>query len=502
MYSAIEMLEWDIFFYFNLFILFYFLLLNSIYLIQVVISFFYIKQQKATLNVHQFPDIFRNELYKSISIIAPVYNEGKDLISTIQTLLQQRYGDFEVIVVNDGSTDNTLNYLKEHFELNSSNRHISDKLIHEPIKQIYQSRTYPNLMVIDKHNGHKADAMNAGLNAARKDLYCVIDGDSILERNELLKMLRSFADDDDVIAVGGLLGIRNGCIFEHGELKKAKTPSSFIACIQAVEYIRAFTFGRSSWELFNGLLIISGAFGVFDRRAVIKAGGYNPDALAEDIYIVMTLHKHFSKNKIPYRIVYQPEPICWTDVPDNWAALSAQRSRWQKILLETLWHFREMIFNPKYGLVGMLTVPFFVIFELFGAFIELLGYVIIAGLLITGLLPPVTGFLFFLAAILFGVFLSVCSLLCQQLINAQYPRLKDLFKLLFVSIFESFGYRQLHTWWRSKGMITYMFGSTERKQQIANSRLINALYWVVFILINACILYLIYYGVTDGKTFL
>ncbi len=491
-------LFWQIFSYINVFILAYFLAINLSYLSLTIVSFFYIRKHYKTMGVHEFTGIFESSLYKSFSIIVPAYNEEKLIVETIQSMLQQRFGDFEVIVVNDGSTDDTLTRLKDTFELFSSSRHISDRLKHEPIKSIYLSRSLPNLVVIDKENGQRADAVNAGLNTARKDLFCTIDADCKLDRNVLLKMLRAFAKDENTVAVGGILRLSNGCVFEKGELKQIHTPRSFIACIQALEYIRAFLSGRTGWASINGLLIISGAFGVFDRKAVLKAGGYYTNALAEDFELIATLHKYYMKHNIPYNVTFQPEPVCWTEVPETWSDLSSQRNRWQRGLLQTLWCHKDMTFNPRYGSIGMVAMPFHIVFELLGPMIELFGYIAIAVLLVLGILPPVTGLLFFIVAIFFGFLLSVTSLYCDELTYQQYPRFKDLMKLILVSIFESFGYRQLHTWWRCKGMAEYLFGNMVWNKKRRNPKLINTYYWISFILINVLILYLAYYGITNG----
>ena len=243
------------------------------------------------------------------------------------------------------------------------------------------------------------------------------------------------------------------------------------------------------------MAVISGAFGVFDRQAVLNVGGYYKDAIGEDFELTVKLHKYYKNNNIPYRIAFQPEPVCWTEVPKTWAQLGSQRNSWQRGLLQTLSRFRDMMFRPKYGFVGMVALPFYFIFELLGPVVEFLGYIAIIVLLFTGLLPPDTGLLFFIVAVLFGVLLSVTSLICDELTYRQYPRPKDLLKLGFVSIFETFGYRQLHTWWRIKGMFSYLKGDMEWTKKPMSHKLKNASNWVAFVLINCTIIYLFYYGI-------
>lgn len=498
MFEISSSIAWDLFQIINLVILLYFFAINLSYFILVVVSFIHIRRQYNTLNVHDFSGVFSSNLFKSYSIIVPVYNEEDDIEEAVHSMLQQQYGEYEVIIVNDGSTDKTLTYLKEKFDLYSSKRHISSDINHEPIRDVYASSSYANLFVVDKENGQKADAINAGINASRKDLFCAVDGDSILERDVLLKMLSSFARDKETIAVGGIIRVTNGCTFERGELNKISTPSGFIELIQVVEYIRSFIFGRTGWEFFNGLILISGAFGVFDREAVIKVGGYDADAIGEDFELTVKLHKYHKDHQIPHRITFQPEPVCWTKVPDNWATLSSQRNRWQRGLMQTLWRHRRMMFNPRYGFVGLVSMPFYFFFELLGPVIELFGYILISYLLLTGNLSVETSLLFFIIALLFGWMLTVTSLLCDELTYGKYPDATDLLKLGIVSIFESFGYRQLHAWWRVKGMVTYLQGKMKWSMVGKKPDLINFTHWIWFILINAIIIYLFYYGLSGG----
>lgn len=485
----------------NLLIIVYFLLLNSAYLGLVIISFFYIREQYKTLGLHQFPHIFESDLYRSASIIVPAYNEEKDIINTVRSLLQLQFNNFEVIVVNDGSTDRTLDLLKEEYNLFKTDRHVLETLNHKPIRQIYASHDHPNLLVIDKENGQKADALNAGINAARKDLFCTIDADSWLERDVLVKLMRSFSEDADTIAVGGIVRIANGCKIVNGEMKEVRTPPTMIGCIQVVEYIRAFLLGRTGWEYFDGLLIISGAFGIFDRNAVLNVGGFHTEAVGEDFEMVVKLHKYYIEHDLPYKITYQPEPVCWTYVPTDWAGLSSQRNRWQRALAQTLWLHKDMLFRRKYGVIGIFVMPFYFIFELVGAVIEVIGYGLILTLLLSGLLPPMGALLFFIAAVLLGMVLSLASLLCDELTYKQYPREKDVAKLIFFSFFESFGYRQLHTWWRFRGILDYFAGNLKWEAMHRNRKVKNALYWFGFIAVDIFIIALVWYGLTDGDMF-
>lgn len=284
-------------------------------------------------------------------------------------------------------------------------------------------------------------------------------------------------------------------------MKEIRTPKSFIGCLQVIEYIRAFLLGRTGWEYFDGLLIISGAFGIFDRQAVLNVGGFHPNAIGEDFEMVVKMHKYYKDHDIPYNITYQPEPVCWTEAPSDWSSLSSQRNRWQRGLIQTLLMYRDMFFRPKYGVIGMFVMPFYFIFELAGAVIELIGYTLIISLLFTGLLPPMGALLFFIVAILLGMVLSLGSLLCDELTYKQYPRIGDVFKLIVVSLFESLGYRQLHTWWRCRGLMEYFAGNLSWDIISRNRKFTNALHWLAFAMINIFIVALVFYGLTDGGLF-
>lgn len=501
MLETISSFLWNLLTVTNILILAYFLVLNLSYLSLVVISFFYIKKQYKTFGLHDFPHIYESDLYKSVSIIVPAFNEQGKIVQVVRSLLQLQFNNFEVIIVNDGSTDKTLHKLKEAYNLYKSNRYISERLYHKSIYGVYASPDHPNLVVVDKENGKKADALNAGINAARKDLFCTIDADSWLERDVLVKLMRSFSENEDTIAVGGIVRIANGCTIQNGEMKEIRTPRSFTGCIQVIEYIRAFLLGRTGWEYFNGLLIISGAFGIFDRKAVLNVRGFHANAIGEDFEMVVKLHKYYQEHDLPYNITYQPEPVCWTEVPADWSGLSSQRNRWQRGLIQTLWMYRDMMFKPGYGVIGMLVMPFYFVFELAGAVIELIGYILIVSLLLTGLLPPAGALLFFIVAILLGMVLSLGSLLCDELTYRQYPKVSDVMKLILVSFFEGLGYRQLHTWWRCRGLMEYFAGNLSWDIISKNRKFINALHWIAFILIDIFIIALVYYGINNGVLF-
>ncbi|WP_440999040.1 glycosyltransferase [Fodinibius sp. SL11] len=445
----------------NWFFLAYFLGVNLVYIGLVVISFFYIRSQQDYFEVYKLTGLFRSELYKPVSILSPAYNEEANIIPSVEALLQIEFPDFEVIVVNDGSTDQTLEKLKDHFELFEVAAPKDLPLDHKPIKQVYRSKRYTELVVVDKVNGRKADALNAGINMARKDLICAIDADSILDSNVLLKLLRAFVENENVIAVGGIVRLANGCNIEDYIVKDVDIPDTFLGRIQSVEYLRAFLFGRVGWDYLESLLIISGAFGVFDRKAVQEVGGYLHDTVGEDMELVVRLHKHFRQKDADYSIRFLPEPVCWTEVPEDWSVLGKQRNRWQRGLADTLWRHKDMLFNPKYGRLGLLAMPYFFFVEMLGPVVELIGFLYFFAIIALGYLNSSFVLMFFSVAILLGMVLSVSAVLCEEFTYRKYPSLGDVSTLSFYALLENIGFRQIHTWWRFKGLIAFLKGDKE-----------------------------------------
>jgi len=444
--------------YINIFVFVYFIFVNVSYIALVLLSYFQTKQSKKESSIFQLSGLFDTRLYKSISILAPAFNEEESIIESTRALLNLKFADYEVIVINDGSTDQTLEKLIGNFQLKKIDRFVPKKIETKQIRCIYGSHRYPNLVVIDKENGRKADALNAGINVSRKDLICAVDSDTLLEPTVLQKMLMGFVADPTTVAVGGVVRVANGCTFELGEVQKVNVPKTFIGRVQAVEYLRAFLFGRTGWDYFDSLLIISGAFGVFDRKSVIKVGGYLHETVGEDMELVVRLHRYYRDKNEPYRVRFLPEPVCWTEVPESWKVLGRQRNRWQRGLADTLWRHRIMFLNPKYGRLGFLAMPFYLFVELLSPIVELAGYIIVAISFWIGVINIQFALLFLTAAILLGMILSVLSVLMEELTFRKYDRLRDVLILILFAFLENLGYRQIHAWWRFRGLIDFLRG--------------------------------------------
>ena len=394
-----------------------------------------------------------------ISVIIPAYNESASIITSVRAMLQVEYPDFEVIVVNDGSKDDTLEKLIREFGLQRFPEAYRKRVRCKQVRNVYRSARYPMLRVIDKDNGgSKADALNAGINACRYPIFCAVDADSILQPDSLRRAVRPFLEQPGTIATGGTVRIANGCEVRGGFLERVGLPRSFLARIQVVEYLRAFLYGRMGWTKMNAVLIISGAFGVFDKEAVVAVGGYDPTAIGEDMELVLRLHKHFSRSGKPYHITFVPDPICWTDAPEDLATLGKQRIRWQHGLGQSLALHRDLIFGRRSGAVGWLAMPFFVVFELFGPIVEIAGYLFMLFAALNGWLTWPTAAVFFGLAIGLGVMLSMSALVLEEMSFHVYPRFGDLLRLFSIAVLENLGYRQITLIWRIRGLVGWLRG--------------------------------------------
>ena len=429
---------------FNVFVLFYFVALNSTYLVLFLISLVEVVKFVRRTFFSDYRQIMQSDMTWPISVLIPAHDEEKSIVDTVRSMLTINYGELEIIVINDGSKDKTLARLIEVYELRRMDRPYKRVIPTSPVRAVYGSLAHPNLTVVDKEKGGKADALNVGINLARYPLFCSIDADSIIEDNALLRVVKPFMEKPvETIAAGGIVRIVNGCEVKDGRVTRIALSDRALPILQVVEYLRAFLTGRVGWSNLQSLLIISGAFGIYKKQEVVEIGGYTLDTDTEDLELVVRLHEHMRRKKRPYRVVFVPDPVCWTEVPETLAVLSRQRNRWHRGLLQTLWKHKRMMFNPKYGAVGLFAFPYFVMFELLGPFIETFGYLVVIVSFVLGILD-VHFFLMFLAvAILYGMFLSIAAVLLEEISFRRYPGWIDLTKLLAYSVIENFGYRQI-----------------------------------------------------------
>ncbi len=451
-------LFWDAVRVFNYIVLLYFVLLHTVYLGTTFLAFGALRRYALRLKALDLTDLITSAGVPSISLIAPAYNEALTCVESIRSLLTIEYPEYEVLVVNDGSTDDTVQRLTEAFDLEPASRIPTAALPSARVRQVYRSRTHPTLWLIDKENGGKADALNTGLNFCYTPIFCAMDADSILEPQALIRIIRPFLEDSSTVAAGGILRIANGCVVKRGRVVDVRLPDSLLAQFQVLEYLRVFLSGRMGWAALDSTLIISGAFGIFKRSAVVDAGGYATDTVGEDMELVVRLHRHLAESKVPYRIHFVPDPVAWTECPESLSVLARQRDRWQRGLFQALSRHKVMLFNPRYGKAGMLAFPYFFFLEMLGPVIELLGYVSFGVTILAGRAEWLFVGAFLSVAVILGVSLSLSAVALEELSFRRYPRVRDLLRLFVLAFLENFGYRQLSAWWRVKGLISAVRG--------------------------------------------
>lgn len=441
--------------YFNLFIVGYVIIISTINAVQMVLSMI---TTPAHLKKARFSDI---NLYNQsanmvpISILVPAHNEELTIVDNIHSLLSLDYPTYEVVIISDGSTDGTLQAVIDTFQLEKITYPIRSRLATEAILGVYCNPEYPMLRLIDKENGGKADALNAGINLSHYPYFASIDADSLLESDALIRIAMPFMEYKYTVAVGGIIRVGNGCTIKDGKTVSYGLPKKSIARFQIIEYFRAFLVGRVGWNFINSLLIISGAFGAFQKDAVLQVGGYTTGMIGEDMDLVLKLHKFMRENKYKYKIAFLPDPVCWTQVPEAGKVLYLQRRRWHIGLIDSLWNNRVMFLNPKYGLLGLVAMPYYFFVEMLGPVVEGLGLIMIPLAWFFGLLSLEFLILFFLSATVFGVILSLGALAIEYYTFHRYIRLREVLVLSFYGVIENFFYRQMTVIFRLFGIFGY-----------------------------------------------
>lgn len=439
---------------FNVVVLTYFVVINLSYLLLTLIAFRQLRKYSRRLKSIHVDELVSAAGAPPVTLIAPAYNEEATCVEAVRSLLTLEYPEYEILVVNDGSKDRTLEALAAAYDLIPAVRLPTASIATAAVRGVYRSRHYANLWVIDKENGGKADALNVGINHCRTPYFCGMDADTLLERDALARAIRPFLENRHTVAAGGIIRIVNGCTVKYGAVTAVRLPKNKTAAMQVLEYLRAFLSARMGWSALDSMLIISGAFGVFRRSAVVEVGGYYTDTVGEDMELVVRLHRHFLEKKQPYRIAFVPDPVAWTECPEDLKVLGRQRDRWQRGLYQTLARHKVMMLNPRYGRIGMLAFPYFFFLEMLGPVVEVAGYFTFALAFIVGRYDGVHAAAFMSVAIVFGIANSIAAVGLEELSFRRYAKLKDVLRLMWLSVVENFGYRQMNMYWRLRGLLS------------------------------------------------
>ena len=443
----------------------YYLASNLAYLAMLIIALKTSARHQRRLESHRLNWFKDTPMTPPISIITPAHNEEASIRVSIRNLLELDYPQLEIIVVNDGSRDRTMEELRDEFRLRAVRAVYVAEVKSAPVRGLYKSDVDSRLVVVDKDaGGSKADAVNAGLNAATSPYVCIVDSDSVLERDALLRIMVPILEDPKrVVAVGGIVRVLNGSEIESGQLRRVRLPRKSIEAIQVIEYLRAFLIGREAWAQGNMLTIISGAFGLFRTDLVRAVGGYRANSIGEDMDLVARMHRHLREKKADYEIRFVPDPMCWTEVPSDLRSLGRQRARWQKGLLDVLWPNRDMLFRSRYGRIGCFALPYLWLFELFAPIMEVVGMATIILAASLGVLSREFFLQFLIFGYAFATVISIGSVLQEEITYKRYNDWKDVIRLVSYCLFEHFPYRQLHMIWRLQGLWQYSRGDHEWK---------------------------------------
>ena len=445
----------------QLVVLVFFLAVNGWYLVLLVSSLLEMRRHLLLIADESRHLLLSSTLSPTISILAPAFNEEATIEGSLRALLALQYPRLEVIVISDGSKDETVKVLVERFDLVPVKTIYEKRIKTKPVRSLYRSSTYPSLVVVDKENGGKADALNVGLSFARGELVCAMDADTLIEGDGLQRMVRPFLYATDVVATGGTIRVVNGSEVKFGRIVKTRVSTNALAGIQVVEYLRAFLFGRLGWNRLGGNIIISGAFGLFRRESVVSAGGYLHDTVGEDMELVLRLKRLSYEQSGPGTIAFVPDPVAWTEVPESLKVLGRQRDRWHRGLADVLWRHRGMFLNPRYGVTGLFVFPYYVFAELLAPVFEAVGLISLAFGIVSGIVDWRFAVLFPLTAYGLGTALTAFTLILEDISFHRYETFRDRGLLFWWALMENLGYRQMTVYWRLRGLWKFLRGSKD-----------------------------------------
>ncbi len=432
----------------------YFAAINLTYTALLVLGSRQVSEWVRRRPLRDFRQVGESSLATPVTIIVPAYNEAPVIVASVRSLLASRFAELEVLVVNDGSTDDTLARLTEAFDLVPVERVPRSNLPSARVRGIYASPHESRLTVVDKDNAGKADALNCGIAFAAYPLFCSIDSDTMLDPGALARLVWTFQAEPETVATGGIVRIVNGSTVSEQRVERVHTPRHILVNVQIMEYLRAFFGGRAGWSRAGMVVIISGAFGLFRRDVVVDAGGYDPDTVGEDAELVVRLHRHCRERGMKYRISFMADPICWTEAPGDFKTLCRQRDRWQRGLIEVLWKHRGMFGRRRYGRIGLVAMPYYLFFEALGPVIEAIGLLYLAAALVFGFADPHFVLVVGALGISYGLILSLAALLIESRAFARHPSWTDIGRLVWAAVFENVGYRQFMAFVRARAWLT------------------------------------------------
>jgi cellulose synthase/poly-beta-1,6-N-acetylglucosamine synthase-like glycosyltransferase len=438
--------------------LIYFLVLNSFYAFLLTLSIPELWRNWRLADDEHLQRLLSSDALPPLSLLVPAHNEEVTIASSVLSFLTLEYPRLEIILVNDGSTDRTVETLIREFDLYEVPPAYPHTIPSARVRAVYRSRRHSRLIVLDKENGGKADALNAAINVARHPYVVAVDADTLIEPDAMLRLARPFLLGANIAAVGATIRVANSCTVELGRVVTARVDRRWMPACQVVEYLRAFLFGRLGWNRLGGNLIISGAFGLFRREYLLAINGYRTGNVTEDMDVVVRLHRYLHENDIKAELPFIPDPVAWTEVPSSYGVLARQRERWHRGLLGTLITHRDMCFNRKYGKAGMVAYPFYLFGELLAPLVELGGYLFTALGLALGAVDFRFAVLFFFVAVGYGSLLSLWGVLLEEVSFRRYKRRRDFYRLIALAFIESFGFRQMTVWFRLQAFWKYFRG--------------------------------------------
>jgi poly-beta-1,6-N-acetyl-D-glucosamine synthase len=436
MINFINFINYSILIFFIFSVIIYSLLLIGSF--PAIISYF----KKATVgNIYA---LLNSSELPPVTIITPVYNEQDIIEECCLSLLASEYKNLYIILVNDGSNDNTLNLLKEKFQLKKEPVIIKQTIKTAKVKDIYVSSIHTNLMVIDKEHSNTGDTLNVGLNACFTPYFATVDADSIIDKHAISELMYELLSKPNTIAVGGGVYILNSCKYTKGKLQESKMPYQLVPALQTNEYIRSHLFNRTGWNSYGGSMSYSGTASLFSREEVVAVNGYDANNYAQDTEMIMRLHYHMNKNKKKYQIRFNPSATVWTDVPHNLLQFTKQRDKWRRGMLKSVLNYLVMFFNPKYKVQGLFAYPMYVILEIIAPFVEVTAYITLSYAYYLGILNTTSAILYIILAWGFTSYLTIANMFINLITFNRYKKLNDILWMFLLAVIEMFGFRQYH----------------------------------------------------------